>query len=126
MGVDLKDSDSLHRPSPLRKGSFDLLLLLITQESIHRVLKQFYAYGSSESMTYFHWLIDFYQARIPTVFDGNGKYGRSYDFLQDLLLASPEVSSQKSFIDPLGLAEKNYPQTNASSSRVEATAARCS
>jgi len=106
MLMDLKDSDSIHRPSPLRKGSFDLLLLLITQESIHRVLKQFYAYGSSESMTYFHWLIDFYQARIPTVFDGNGKYGRSYDFLQDLLLASPEVSSQKSFIDPLGLAEK--------------------
>jgi len=106
MLLDLKDSDSIQRPSPLRKGSFDLLLLLITQESIHRVLKNLFDYGSSESMTHFHWLIDFYSQRIPLYFDGNGKYGRSYDFFQDLLLASPEVHQKKTFIDPLGLAEK--------------------
>ena len=39
------------------------------------------------------------------VFDSNGKYGWFYDFLQDLLLAPPKVSSKKSFINLLGLAK---------------------
>lgn len=107
---ELKVTDGSLESSPLRKGSFDLLLLLVTQESIHRVLRNFRAQDSAESQSNLEWLTEFYTKRIPKMFDGSGKGGRSYDFLEDLLLTSPTLkksSSQKmSIIDPLGLADE--------------------
>ena len=95
--------------SPFRKGNFDLLHLLATQESIHRVLRELKDSGS-EAEASFIWLRDFYCDRIPDFFDGNQKYGRYDDFLEELLLSNPQVKregkGQVSIVDPVGLAEK--------------------
>jgi len=105
----LLDNNSFEeaRSSPLRKGSFDLLLLLSTQESIHRVLRNIMSSGVKDKPTY-DWLRNFYVDRIH-LFDGSGKYGRYDDFIEELLLASPSLQgkgSTMSLIDPVGLAEK--------------------
>eukprot|EP00591_Stephanopyxis_turris_P004859 CAMPEP_0195508350 /NCGR_PEP_ID=MMETSP0794_2-20130614/1580_1 /TAXON_ID=515487 /ORGANISM="Stephanopyxis turris, Strain CCMP 815" /LENGTH=336 /DNA_ID=CAMNT_0040635285 /DNA_START=369 /DNA_END=1378 /DNA_ORIENTATION=+ len=94
--------------SPLRKANFDLLVLLSTQEAIHRVLRNFQAEGSKASVS-FNWLRDFYVERITSFFDGNQKYGRADDFLEELILTPPSVKKgcgKMSIIDPLGLVEK--------------------
>ena len=95
--------------SPFRKGNFDLLTLLATQESIHRILRELKAGGSKWDDS-FHWLRNFYVERVPNFFDGHQSYGRYDDFLQELLMSSPTVKKQGegkvSIIDPVGLTEK--------------------
>jgi len=94
--------------SPLREGNFDLLVLLATQESIHRVLREDKEAGS-ESRSAFDWFRDFYVKRAAEFFDGNQKYSRADDFLEELLLAPPSVKQgggKASIIDPLGVAER--------------------
>jgi hypothetical protein len=97
--------------SSFRKGNFDLLGLLATQESIHRVLRQYREASSSEFDISFDWLRQFYVARIASHFDGNQEYGRADDFLEELLIQPPSVKmSQKNgkllgFIDPMRMAE---------------------
>lgn len=96
--------------SPLRKGSFDLLLLLATHESIHRILRQFKDEGDRSSSIY-QWFRDFYTERTDEYFDGPQNLGRADDFLEELLLTSPVVKKGKNdkssiIIDPLGIAEK--------------------
>ena len=104
-----KDQNS----SPLRKGNFDLMFLLATQESIHRVLRN-YARAGDEREVSFHWLRDFYTKRLGEYFDGHQRYGRADDFLEELLLTPPimksiEDNSKRNqvvgFIDPLRIAE---------------------
>jgi len=100
--------------SPLRKGNFDLMLLLSTQESIHRVLKS-YAMSGDEREVSFAWLKDFYLERVNQYFDGHQQqHGRADDFLEELLLAPPMLKSlddsrsQKErvgLVDPLRMAE---------------------
>jgi hypothetical protein len=99
--------------SPLRKGNFDLMLLLATQESIHRVLRNYARAGDEREMS-FHWLRDFYTKRLNEYFDGHQRYGRADDFLEELLLTPPIMKSieDKSkrnqvvgLIDPLRIAE---------------------
>jgi hypothetical protein len=102
-----------HSSSPLRKGTFDLMNLLSTQESIHRVLKE-YANAGDEREVSFAWLRDFYFGRVQEYFDGNQPYGRADDFLEELLLTPPMLknvdskSSRKEMVglvDPLRMAE---------------------
>lgn len=95
-------------PSPLRQGSFDLLCLLATQESIHRVLRDYVDAGNAREVS-FQWFRDFYVARAAKFFDGNGEYGRADDFLEELLLTPPSVKSSDDgkigLLDPLRIAE---------------------
>lgn len=92
--------------SPIRKGNFDLLALLATQEAVHRVLRQ---YRDDENRAVsFEWLKDFYVKRVASFFDGNQHYGRADDFLEELLLTPPALKTTKDaieVIDPLRIAE---------------------
>lgn len=95
-------------PSPLRKGNFDLLVLLATQESVHRVLREYQQV--QEQQVSFEWLREFYSDRIEQYFDGSGEFGRADDFLEALLLTPPSVKKNvghqtADLIDPLKIAE---------------------
>ncbi|CAB9510210.1 expressed unknown protein [Seminavis robusta] len=102
------------KPSPLRKGNFDLMLLLSTQESIHRVLRD-YAHAGDERDVSFTWLSEFYLERVNEFFDGHQEYGRADDFLEELLLTPPMLKSwdddggsrkeMVGLVDPLRMAE---------------------
>jgi hypothetical protein len=96
------------RPSsPYRKGSFDLLGLLATQESIHRVLRKYKHSGDERDVSY-QWLRQFYVSRVTTFFDGSQEYGRADDFLEELLLTAPsmrEMDGKLGLIDPMRIAE---------------------
>ena len=81
-------SDGGTASSPYRKSSFDLLGLLATQESVHRVLHE---YREEERGLSFVWLRDFYVARLASHFDGAQPYGRADDFLGELLLQAPSM-----------------------------------
>jgi hypothetical protein len=100
------NEDSDYAPSPLRKGNFDLLLLLATQESIHRVLND--PEGNAAIVQY---LQNFYVQRLPTHFTGRQRYGQAGAFLDQLLSQPPSIvqqqpgSSSTVLIDPIRLAE---------------------
>lgn len=97
------ESDSDYLPSPLRKGNFDLLVLLATQESIHRVLmntntavhqddnleEECPVAAMSRSNRSF--LSNFYLQRLVSHFTGRQPYGRADQFLQELLLSTPSM-----------------------------------
>jgi hypothetical protein len=95
--------------SPLRMGSFDLLMLLATHESIHRILRD-YKNGGTDAAPIYEWFRDFYIQRTATFFDGPQQRGRADDFLEELLLTPPTVKQvnarSSTIIDPLGVAEK--------------------
>jgi hypothetical protein len=100
--------------SPFRKGNFDLLYNLCTQASIHRVLREYREDGGSgsekeASAISFTWLREFYVSRVEEYFDGNQRYGRADDFIEQLLLSSPSVVytdyGKVGLADPMGLAE---------------------
>ena len=81
-------SQSLWSPkrssSPYRKANFDLLLLLATQESIHRVLNSYKNDDSVRPQTH-EWLLDFYVDNVNEYFDGHQTYARSEDFLKEMI-----------------------------------------
>lgn len=94
--------------SSYRKGNFDLLGLLATQESVHRVLRRYSRDRRPAAGVSLAWLTRFYVARVPTHFDGNQEYGRADDFLEELLLSPPSVKTVAGtvgFIDPMRIAE---------------------
>lgn len=99
---DCVDRDS----SPLRKKNFDLLVLLCTQEAIHRVLREYMEESKEDSLD---WLREFYTERVAEYFDGPQSHGSADDFLGELLLELPSVQQTKiggvHFIDPMGMAE---------------------
>lgn len=100
--------------SPFRKGNFDLLYNLVTQASIHRLLRQLGGGGgggeeeAEQQQISFAWLRDFYTDRVQEYFDGDQKYGRADDFMDDLLSASPSVvysdDGKAGLADPMRLA----------------------
>jgi len=94
--------------SPLRRTSFDLLFLLLTQESIHRVLLS-YSKAGKEKHVDFIWLIDYYKSSLEKYFEGNQRFGRADDFLDDLLLTPSclkELEDGKiDFVDTKAIAE---------------------
>ena len=104
------EADSDLHPSPLRKGNFDLLVLLATQESIHRVLmmKDSDKQNAKESEEYDddddeecpisvmsrsnrQFLSNFYLQRLVSHFTGRQWYGRADEFLQELLRSTPSM-----------------------------------
>ncbi|CAJ1937332.1 unnamed protein product [Cylindrotheca closterium] len=100
--------------SPFRKGNFDLLYNLCTQASIHRLLREYKddvaSGGEKEARAIsFTWLREFYVSRVEEFFDGNQRYGRADDLIEQLLLSSPSVVStddgKVGLADPMGLAE---------------------
>eukprot|EP00978_Attheya_sp_CCMP212_P008044 scaffold18738_cov57-Attheya_sp.AAC.4 len=102
------DSSTPVKSSPFRKGNFDLMLLLLTQESIHRVLRGF---QDADERVPFEYLREFYAGRLRTFFDGNQPYGRADDFIEELLLTSPLVKHTEDgkdvgLVDPLYIAKK--------------------
>ena len=91
----------------LRSTSFDLLFLLSTQESIHRLLTSYKMAGEEKEVS-FAWLLDFYTNSLEKYFDGNQSFGRADDFLDDLLLTPPSlktIGDTMGFIDPLSIVE---------------------
>ena len=86
--------------SALRGGTFDLLVLLATQEAIHRLLR------NTHSSTNTHALRQIYMQHCSTYFDGSGQHGRADDFLELIMLQPPRISQSGVILDPLGLAEQ--------------------
>lgn len=94
-----------------RAGNFDLLVLLSTQESVHRVLRDYQA--DSDRQMSFDWFRDFYTRNAADYFDGDQTYGRADDFLEELLLTSPffkklegeDKKTEVVLVDPLRIAE---------------------
>jgi hypothetical protein len=102
------NEESDYSPSPLRKGNFDLLMNLATQQSIHRVLNDPDRKEGAELLTN-QYLRNLYLQRLDSHFTRAQWYRRSDDFLQQLLSQSPSMvqSSEDttSLIDPTRLAE---------------------
>eukprot|EP00551_Chaetoceros_affinis_P007280 CAMPEP_0203674620 /NCGR_PEP_ID=MMETSP0090-20130426/16791_1 /ASSEMBLY_ACC=CAM_ASM_001088 /TAXON_ID=426623 /ORGANISM="Chaetoceros affinis, Strain CCMP159" /LENGTH=367 /DNA_ID=CAMNT_0050540557 /DNA_START=268 /DNA_END=1371 /DNA_ORIENTATION=+ len=91
----------------LRSTSFDLLFLLSTQESIHRLLKSYKMAGEEKEVS-FSWLLEFYTNSLEEYFDGNQSFGRADDFLDILLQTPPSlktIDGNMGFIDPLHIVE---------------------
>ena len=107
------------RPSPLRKGNFDLLALLCTQESVHRLIQSGASEdGDSEDQAREHtrFLRNFYAERLYTHFTGAQRYGRADDFVQELMMCSPLMvtggqdggdrgGAEPTLVDPLKVAK---------------------
>ena len=95
--------------SPFRRGNFDLLYNLATQESVHKLLRSLQAAGEAKIVS-FEWLRDFYIDKVEEYFDGSLEYGRADDFIEEFLLTSPSViytdDGKMGLADPLGLAEQ--------------------
>ena len=93
--------------SPYRKGNFDLLVLLATQESVHQLLREYQEMGEKRRVS-FEWLRNFYIERVERFFDGSQDYGRADDFLEELLLTPPSMKTagnKVELVDPLRIAE---------------------
>jgi hypothetical protein len=89
-------------PSPLRKSTYDLLLLLSLHESIHRVLRDYRNDGPDKAI-FFEWLSEFYIDRVEDYFDGIQHYGRADDFIEEILLTAPTVRNTNegtALVDP--------------------------
>jgi len=95
--------------SPYRKSNFDLLLLLATQESIHRVLNSYKEDEKVRPETY-EWLLDFYKDNVNDHFDGHQTYARSEDFLEEMMKAPRTLIETNNndilaWVDPASVAE---------------------
>ena len=100
--------------SPFRKGNFDLLYNLATQESIHQLLREYQAAGDDKEVS-FTWLREFYVERAEKYFDGDQSYGQADNFIEEMLLTPPaakEMGQSRDgrfivgLIDPLATAER--------------------
>ncbi|KAG7374173.1 hypothetical protein IV203_013268 [Nitzschia inconspicua] len=102
-----QDRDS----SPFRKKNFDLLLLLSTQESVHRVLKSYKNDDNVRPETY-EWLLDFYKDTVRDYFDGHQSFGSAEKFLEKMLRSPPtmietdtKVLGVLAWVNPAQIAE---------------------
>jgi hypothetical protein len=90
--INVDDPLSDHKPSPLRRGNFDLLILLATEEAIHRVLNRWELKKSTGELrgsefVCHGFLENFYQDK-QHLFHGPVTYGKTDDILEDLLSSS--------------------------------------
>ena len=99
--------------SHLRQGNFDLLILLATQEALHRVLRAYQEAGEERTVSC-KWLKQFYTDRLRRYFDGDGEWHRADDFLQELLTTPPSTvelpqstatQAQIGLVDPMRIAQ---------------------
>jgi len=97
--------------SPFRKSNFDLLLLLCTQESVHRVLREYKEDLEDEmNMEKHTWLHSFYKMNVEEFFDGHKhSFGRADKFLEKLLMQPPIAHETRKgglhIIDPMAMVE---------------------
>lgn len=91
-------------PSPLRKGNFDLLYTLTTQEAVLKLLERGVEVGEDEvqNKACTVYLESFYRERLVTHFVGSQWYGKGDDFIEELMLESPIMSSRGSADDGNG------------------------
>ncbi|GKZ00656.1 hypothetical protein MPSEU_001017800 [Mayamaea pseudoterrestris] len=95
-----------YMPSPLRKGNFDLLCLLTTQEAVHRVLNEPTRSAGGEEQALRSFLRNFYASRLSSHFTGSKWYGMADDFLDSLLNEPPrtvQVGSGMYLVDPVSV-----------------------
>uniref|UniRef100_A0A7S4EIZ5 Uncharacterized protein n=1 Tax=Pseudo-nitzschia australis TaxID=44445 RepID=A0A7S4EIZ5_9STRA len=117
--INVDDPTLDHKPSPLRRGNFDLLVLLATEEAIQRVLngwKSKKATGDlrgSEFVSY-EFLENFYRERQHFFQGPLPSYGKADDILEELLSSALSFkadsdegsgSSSASVINPTKIAE---------------------
>jgi len=89
--INVDDPTLDHKPSPLRRGNFDLLVLLSTEEAIHRVLNRWESkraeegklVGSEQASHAF--LEQFYSDRQHFFHGPLPSYGKADDLLEELL-----------------------------------------
>ena len=85
--------DAEFAPSPLRKGNFDLLYNLITQNAVVQLLQDEdgVVVGEDEIQNKCSqfFLANFYTDRLITHFVGSQWYGKGDDFIEELILGSP-------------------------------------
>lgn len=93
-----------YKPSALRRGNFDLLLTLTTQEAIFRVLLE--KTEAPASLGHRIFLETFYRQRIGTHFTGSNWYGRANDFLEELQKFPPEEDEEFGRVDPLDIVNQ--------------------
>jgi len=128
----------------LRKGNFDLLVLLATQESIHRVLmmkdsdtknaKKSEDYDDDDdddeecpisvmSRSNRQFLSNFYLQRLVSHFTGRQPYGRADQFLQELLRSTPSMvmASDETAATAKSSSSSNDEEENAISCLVDPT-----
>lgn len=90
--------DDAFAPSPLRKGNFDLLYNLITQEAIVQLVEDGVVLGEDEAQNTAcsAFLAQYYKDRLATHFVGSQWYGKGDDFIEGLMLSSPLIISRSS------------------------------
>jgi len=102
-------SSSFNRASsPMRRSNLDLLVLLSTQESIHRVLRLNETTASKDDVS-MEWLREFYDERVAEYFDGYQRFGRADAFLEELLSTPPRfvrTDEKMHLVDPMQLVEE--------------------
>jgi len=110
--INVDDPRLDHKPSPLRRGNFDLLVLLATEEAIHRVLNRWESkrvegnvvgsdYEQHERASHC-FLEEFYQERQHFFHGPLPNYGKADDLLEELLLLD---SDNASLVNPTKIAE---------------------
>mmetsp|Transcript_5489 Transcript_5489/g.9285 ORF Transcript_5489/g.9285 Transcript_5489/m.9285 type:complete len:448 (-) Transcript_5489:2576-3919(-) len=83
--------DDAFAPSPLRKGNFDLLYNLITQEAVIQLIEDGVVLGEDEAQNKVcsAFLKQYYHDRLESHFIGSQWYGKGDDFIEGLMLSSP-------------------------------------
>ena len=93
INMDPRYGDDAVAPSPLRRGNFDLLYNLITQQAVIDLLasEDGVVVGEDvvQNMASQLFLSNFYQDRKESLFVGTQLYGRGDDFIEELMLGSP-------------------------------------
>ena len=85
--------DDAFAPSPLRKGNFDLLYNLITQEAVVQLVEDGLVLGEDEAQNKVcsAFLQQYYEDRLESHFIGSQWYGKGDDFIEGLMLSSPLI-----------------------------------
>ena len=120
VNFDPTDEDAC-APSPLRKGNFDLLYNLITQEAVIQLVEDGVVMGEDEAQNKVcsAFLEQYYKDRLESHFVGSQWYGKGDDFIEGLMLSSPlmitrsdegsgdkATAAQTLEIEPLRIAEQ--------------------
>ena len=99
-----------HKPSPLRRSNFDLLVLLATEEAIHRVLNRWEfkrsegdLIGAEEASHSF--LEEFYQERQHFFHGPLLNFGKADDLLEELLDSALLFKPEGAVVHPTKIAE---------------------